>query len=162
MAIPPTVAKAQPRAHKRTDLLLAVLVTLLGAAVFVIAIMAATIQKRDETIRSLQGKISGNTAAPRPLFYYATHGNNLPIITTSRRSLSGTGYLLTIRNECTEELPVALSLENPSGARRKTVNIVLDPLHTAEFAHFDEWKLSTGDIVVITHEGFNSVTMRFQ
>lgn len=162
MAFSPVIARGQPRGHKRTDLLVAVLVTLLGAAVLAIAMLAATIQKRDETIKELRAKSQGSAGGgSRPLIFYASHGGNLPIVTASRRSLSGTGFVLTIRSECTEELPLVLALENQAGNRRKTANIVAEPLQTTEFSHFDDWKLSAGDVVQISHEGFNSVSMRF-
>jgi|GEM_PF-5591415 len=160
VAISPIVPKGQPRAHKRTDLLLAVLLTLLGAALFTIAILAATIEKRNETIRALRGK-ADSAAEAHSLNYFSTHGGNLPVVATSRRSLSGSSFVLTIRNQSTEELPLALSLDNPATKRQKFVNVVLGPQQTAEFGHFDEWKLSAGDVVGISHEGFNSVTMRF-
>ncbi|MGA2016807.1 MAG: hypothetical protein ABSH26_07600 [Opitutaceae bacterium] len=160
MAIPPITPKGQPRAHKRTDLLLAVLLTLLGAAVFAIAILAATIEKRNETIRQLREKTDGSVGA-HSLFYFSTHGGNLPIIATSRRSLSGSGFVLTLRNESTEELTLAIALDNPASRRQKLVNVTLGPEQTAEFGHFDEWKLAAGDVVAVSHEGFNPVTMRF-
>jgi hypothetical protein len=159
VAISPIVPKGQPGAHKRTDLLLAVLLTLLGGAVFAIAILMATIERRNETIRSLRERTESSAEA-HSLYYFSTHGGNLPIIATSRRSLSGSGYVLTIRNQSTEELPIAVALENPAARRQKFANVVLGPQQVAEFAHFDEWKLSAGDVVVISHEGFNPVTMR--
>jgi hypothetical protein len=141
-------------------MLLAVLLTLLGAAVLVIAILAATIERRNETIRSLTAQAEGRVEA-HSLYYYSVHGGNLPIIATSRRSLSGSGFVLTLRNESTEELPLALALENPASKRQKFANVVLAPEQTAEFGHFDDWKLSAGDVVGISHEGFSTVTMRF-
>jgi hypothetical protein len=141
-------------------MLVAVLFTLLGAAVFAIAILAATIQKRNETIKELRDKLQGSTAS-HSLRYYSSHGGNLPIIATSRKSM-GTGFILTIRNESTESLTLGLSLENPAANRRKAVTITLEAQHTAEFGHFDDWKLSDGDVVEISREGFNSITMRLR
>ncbi|HMD61751.1 MAG TPA: hypothetical protein VKG78_09975 [Opitutaceae bacterium] len=142
-------------------MLLAVLTTLLGAAVIAIAILASVIQNRDETIRGLREKGEGATAT-HPLYYFAARGGILPIVASSRKSLMGPGYVLTIRNECTESIPLVLALSNPQGGRHKSVNIVVEAMQTAEFGHFDNWKLSGGDAVEISHEGFSSVTMRFR
>ena len=160
MSLPPIKAKGQPGVHRRTDLLVAVLFTFLGAAVFVIAILIATIQKRNETIRGLREKIEGSTAS-HSLHYYASHGGNLPIIATSRKSM-GSGYILTIKNESDEDVTLVIGLEHPGATRRKTVDITLSAQHTAEYGHFDDWKLSDGDVVEISREGFNSVTMRLR
>jgi hypothetical protein len=141
-------------------MLVAVLFTFLGAAVFVIAILVATIQKRNETIRGLREKIDGS-AASHSLHYYSSHGGNLPIVATSRKSM-GSGFILTIRNESTEDITLVVALENSGASRKKIVNITLDAQHTAEFGHFDDWKLSDGDVVAISREGFNPVTMRLR
>ena len=161
MQTSPVISKGRPRLHKKSDTLLAVLITMLGAAVIVIAILAATIQKQNEAIRGLQEKIAGMSAG-HPLLYYADHGGNLPIVAASRKSGMTSGYVLTLGNECTESLPLVIGLANPGSDRKKTLNIVLDPRQTAEFMHFEDWRLSEGDSVEISHEGFNSVTMRFR
>ena len=161
MAISPIIAKGQPRAHKRTDLLVAVLLTFLGGAVLVIAFLASVIEKRDQTIKALTARTQGEAAA-HSLDFYESHGGNLPVVATSRRALSGSGFVLSIRNLCTEELPLVVSLETPGTGRRKTSSVSIEPEHTAEFGHFDEWKLSAGDVVELSHEGFSPVTMRFK
>jgi hypothetical protein len=142
-------------------MLLAVLLTAIGAGVITIAILASIVQKQGETIKGLRAQIDG-IIATHPLRYYASHGGNIPIVTSSRRSQMGSGYVLTIGNQCTDSLPLVVALENPEANRRKTVNIALEPGGNSEFSHFDDWKLSKGDIVEISHEGFNSVTMRFR
>jgi hypothetical protein len=157
----PVISKGRPRVHKRTDLLLAVLLTALGASVIIIAVLAATIQKRNESIAGLREKIEGMSAV-HPLRYYASHGGNLPIIATSRKALMTSSYVLAIGNQCGESLPLVLTLEDGADDRHKTVTIDVDPRQTAEFSHFDDWKLSEGDIVEISHDGFNSVRMRFR
>jgi len=141
-------------------MLFAVLLTILGAAVIAIAILAAMVEKRNETIRGLQEKVVRDSAS-HPLSYYSSRGEILPVIATSRKSL-GSGYILSIRNECSEELHLALAMDNAESRRRKTVDIVLDAQHTAEFGHFDDWKLSAGDTVEISHLGFTPVTMRLK
>lgn len=142
-------------------MLIAVLITAIGAAVIAIALLGATIQKRDETIKGLREQIEGMSAT-HPLQYYADHGGNLPIVTASRKALSATGYVLSIRNNCTENLSLVLELDNRDANRHKALSIVLDPDQTVEFSHFDEWRLSAGDVIEISHEGFNSVLMRFR
>lgn len=137
------------------------LLTGLGAAVIVIAVLASTIQKRNETILGLRDQIEGMSAV-HPLRYYANRGGNLPIIATSRKALMTSSYVLAIGNQCGESLPLVLTLEDVAADRRKTVNIEVDARQTAEFSHFDDWKLSEGDSVEISHEGFNSVRMRFR
>ncbi len=161
MLTSPVISKGRSRAHKRTDPLIAGLITALGAAVIAIALLAATIQKRDETITGLREKVTGMSGS-HPIQFYADHGGNLPIVATSRRALTESGFTLTIRNESTEDLSLILALDNRESNRHKAVSIVLDPEHTAEFNHFEDWRLSAGDAVEISHEGFNSMTMRFR
>ena len=158
VSLPPIKPKGQALRPKRTDLLFAVLLTILGAAVLAIAVLAAMVEKRNATIRGLQEKISSSSAS-HPLSYYSTHGGNLPVVATSRKSL-GSGYILSLRNESTDNLHLVLTLDNPESSRHRTVNVVLDSQQTAEFGHFEDWKLSAGDTVEISNQGFNPVTMR--
>ena len=74
----------------------------------------------------------------------------------------GSGFILTLKNESSEDVILAVALANPGANRRKTVSVTVEAQHTAEFGHFDEWKLTDGDTVVISLEGFNSVTMRLR
>jgi|CZKI01.1.fsa_nt_gi hypothetical protein len=141
-------------------MLVAMLFTFLGAAVFVIAILAAMIQRQNETIRGLREKMGASTAS-HSLHYYSSHGGSLPVIATSRKSM-GSGFILTLKNESSEDVILAVALANPGANRRKTVSVTVEAQHTAEFGHFDEWKLTDGDTVVISLEGFNSVTMRLR
>jgi len=143
-------------------MLFAVLVTALGASVIAIAILAASLQKQGETVKALREQIDGMSAS-HPLIYYANHGGNLPVVATSRRSqVVAGGFVLSIGNLCTEDLPLVVDLENPDSGHRKSVHIAIDARHTAEFSHFEDWRLSAGDIVELSHDGFNSVTMRFR
>jgi hypothetical protein len=118
MVTSPVISKGRPRG-KRSDILQAVLLTGLGAAVIAIAVLASSIQKQNETTRGLRQQIDGLTEN-HPLRYYANHGGNLPIVAASRRSAVATGYVLTIGNECTESLPLVINLENPASGRRKS------------------------------------------
>lgn len=142
-------------------MLIAVLITAIGAGVIGLALLEATIQKRDETIKGLREQIEGMTAT-HSIRYYADHGGNLPIVAASRKALSASGYVLSIRNQCTENLSLVIELDNRDTNRHKAMSIVLDPDQTVEFSHFDAWRLSAGDVVEISHGGFNSVMMRFR
>jgi hypothetical protein len=143
-------------------MLLAVMITALGGGLIAIAILAAMIQKQNETIRGLREQIDGMSAS-HPLRYYANHGGNLPVVATSRKAqMVAGGYVLSIGNLCTEDLSLVVYLENTESGRHKSVNIEIEARHTAEFSHFEDWRLSAGDIVEISHEGLNSVTMRFR
>jgi hypothetical protein len=144
--------------REKSDTLVAALFTLLGVAVITIAVLASTVQKRDDTISSLKEKIAG-MAAGHPLSYYQNRGGNLPMSTAVRRSASGTGFVLVLTNESTEELPLNLGLMKSSG-QKKTAQVTLDPRQTTEFSHFNDWKLADGDSLELSHEGFNSVMMR--
>lgn len=144
--------------RKKSDTLVAVLFTLLGVAVIVIAMLASAVQKRNDTIVSLKEKIAG-MAAGHPLTYYQNRGGNLPLAAAIRRSASGAGFVLVLTNESTEALPLSLDIVNAAG-QKKTAQMSLDPRQTTEFSHFDDWKLAAGDSLELSHEGFNSVMMR--
>lgn len=144
--------------RKASDTLLAVLFSLLGAALIVIWVLASKVQERNATISSLKEKIAG-MAAGHPLTYYKNRGGNLPMSTAVRRSSSGTGFVLVLTNESTEALPLTLNLVSASG-QKKTAQVSLDPRQTTEFGHFDDWKLAEGDNVELSHDGFTSVLMR--
>jgi|HubBroStandDraft_6_1064221.scaffolds.fasta_scaffold1648842_1 hypothetical protein len=158
--LPSPVISRGRRSQGRPDTLIAVLLTLLGAAVIAVAILASVIQKKNETIDALREKVVGMSAS-HPLAYFASHGGNLPLATAVRRSPVSSGYILLLTNESTESLPLVVGLRNASGAV-KTAHVVIDAEQTGEFSHFDDWRLASGDTAEISHEGFNSVTMRLR
>ena len=147
--------------RKKSDTLVAALFTLLGAAVIAIAILASLVQKRNETIADLREKIVGMNAS-HPLSYFASHGGNLPVATAVKKSALTSGYFLAITNKSSESLSLVIDLQNTKSGQRKTVTVAIEGMQTAEFGHFDDWHLADGDVVEMSHEGFNSITMRLR
>jgi hypothetical protein len=152
----PVISPRGRRGGGKSDTLVAVLFTLLGAAVIAIAVLASVLQKRNETIEALKEKVAGMGATHR-LAYFANHGGNLPLATAVKKSPSG--YVLILTNESSEGFSLGLRLTNAAG-QTKATEITLEGRQTGEFSHFDEWKLTVGDSIEISHEGFNSVVMR--
>ncbi len=157
----PVIAQGRRGLRKKSDTFLAALFMLLGAAVITIAVLASIIQKRNETIDALRERITGMNAS-HPLSYFADRGGSLPVSTAVKKSELTSGYFLAITNKCSETLPLVVDLSNTKSGAKKTVSVEIDGQQTAEFGHFDDWHLADGDVVEISHEGFNSVTMRLR
>ena len=157
----PVISQGRRGLRKKSDTFLAALFTLLGAAVITIGILASIIQKRNETIAGLREKIVGMNAS-HPLSYFADRGGSLPVSTAVKKSQLTAGYMLAITNKSSETLSLVVGLQNTISGDKKTVSIEIDGQQTAEFGHFDDWHLSAGDVVEISHEGFNSISMRLK
>ncbi len=163
MSDTPTVFSAPPLPKQsKTPIILGIgLALAVIAAVFFGVRMNALSDKNtqlqsqlDQTKSELE-QAKAEIAQLQPL---ATKALQMPVSITFRQALAGAGYVLQIHNKSGKNLPLKITVTNPTFNKTKTFNAVANagpkPL---EIGHLEGWTFASGDVIEVVSEGFDPI-----
>lgn len=151
-----------PPVRKQNNATLVILSVILGVTLIIAVLLFRKTNILRSQVSQLQTQLDDATHRQHPVDWYATHSRPLPIRATYRKALLGPGYVLVLQNTSSESLSLVVKLESPTFQRQKTFDVVVDRMRVAELGHLEGWRLASGDLIEISHEGFEPIHLRLQ
>lgn len=84
----------------------------------------------------------------------------LPIDVGYRKALMGAGLVGQFRNNSNRFLAVIVSVYNPSINQRKKFRLDISPNEMKEIGHMEGWTFSSGDIITVSHDEYQTAELK--
>lgn len=84
----------------------------------------------------------------------------MPIRAAVRRAVLGDGLVLSIHNQSNRNLAFLVSCTNPTLKTTKTFRMDIAAGLAKELGHLEGWRFASGDIVVVSHNDYESAEIK--
>lgn len=115
----------------------------------------AQLQSQLDQTQSLLNQANNQIAQLQPL---AQKARQMPVSITFRQALMGGGYVVQFHNKSGKNLPLKITVKNPTFNKTKTFDAVANagpkPL---EIGHMEGWTFASGDVIEVVSEGFDPI-----
>jgi hypothetical protein len=120
--------------------------------------LADQLKSTTETLQKTQDNLAQAMDEIHRLRPLAAKAVKMPVTLAKRKSITGSGEVLEVKNELRVALRVQVKLT--AGTESKTFDLVIDAGKTKEIGRIQGWTLAPGDTVEISAAGYDTLKKR--